>query len=245
MPKYYQEASDEIKKRLTHELEVIEKTQFANYFLVAWDIISFAKKKGILYGVRGSAAASIVLHCLGITEIDPTEHRLVFERFLNIERKEMPDIDFDFQDNRRDEIIAYVSKKYGSDHVAQIITFGTLGARAAIRDVGRALGMPYGDVDRIARMVPFAPGITLEQALEEHSELKDIYRQEEVARNLLDSARKVEGVARHASTHAAGVVVSREPLAGYTPLQRLSRGSDDELVMTLSQTGNVEYRVPG
>ncbi len=239
LPKYYPDADKEIKDRLAHELWVIEKTQFANYFLVAWDIISFVKEKGIRYGVRGSAAASIVLHCLGITEIDPIENKLVFERFLNIERKEMPDIDFDFQDDRRDEVITYVSQKYGSDHVAQIITFGTLGARAAIRDVGRALGMPYGDVDRVARLVPFAPGMTLERALEENSELKDIYGQDEVVKNLVDSARQVEGLARHASTHAAGVVIAKEPLDGYTPLQRLSRGSHQELVMTQFDMGDI------
>ena len=146
----------EIEQRLQYELEVIEKTQFANYFLVVWDMLSYARRQGILFGVRGSAAASIVLHCLGITAVDPIEHKLVFERFLNIERKEMPDIDSDFEDCRRQEVIDYVSNKYGADHVAQIITFGTLGARAAIRDVGRALGMPYGDVDRVARLIPSA-----------------------------------------------------------------------------------------
>jgi len=150
---YYPKPSPEVERRLDYELEVINKTQFANYFLVVWDIISFAKKNGILFGVRGSAAASIALHCLGITEVDPIEHELVFERFLNLERQEMPDIDLDFEDERRDEVISYVSQKYGKDHVAQIITFGTLGARAALRDVGRALGMPYSDVDRVARLM--------------------------------------------------------------------------------------------
>ena len=143
LPRYYPDPTAEIKQRLDYELEVIRKTQFANYFLVVWDIISFAKKQGVLFGVRGSAAASIVLRCLGITEVDPIENKLVFERFLNLERKEMPDIDLDFQDDRRDEVIAYVTNRYGKDHVAQIITFGTLGAKAALRDVGRALGMSY------------------------------------------------------------------------------------------------------
>ena len=232
LPKFYPQISSQITERLDYELEVIRQTQFANYFLVVWDIISFTKKNKVLFGVRGSAASSIVLHCLGITEIDPIENRLVFERFLNVERKEMPDIDLDFEDDRRDEVIAYVSQKYGPDYVAQIITFGTLGARAAIRDIGRALGMPYGDVDRVARLVPFALGMTLDRALEENSELRNIYLEDAIVKNLVDSARKVEGIARHASTHAAGVVISREPLTRYTPLQRLSKGEGQGLVMT-------------
>jgi len=230
--RYYPQATPEIEERLNYELEVIRQTQFANYFLVVWDIISFAKKNNILFGVRGSAAASIVLHCLGITEIDPIENRLVFERFLNVERKEMPDIDLDFQDDRRDEIISYLTQKYGQDHVAQIITFGTLGARAAIRDVGRALAMPYSDVDRVARLVPFAPGMTLTRALAENSELRETYEQDTIVRNLVDSAMRVEGIARHASTHAAGVVISREPLTRHVPLQRASKGNEEATVMT-------------
>ena len=232
LPQYYPKLTSEIEQRLDYELEVIKHTQFANYFLVVWDIISFAKKRNILFGVRGSAAASIVLHCLGITEVDPIENKLVFERFLNLERQELPDIDLDFEDNRRDEVISYVSQKYGQDHVAQIITFGTLGARAALRDVGRALGMPYSDVDRVARLVPFAPGMTLERALNENSELRSIYDEDAPVRNLVDSARRVEGIARHASTHAAGVVISKEPLTRYLPLQRASRAGDEATVMT-------------
>jgi len=232
LTKYYPQPTEEIKQRLAYELEVIAKTQFANYFLVVWDIISFVKERDILFGVRGSAAASIVLHCLGITAVDPIEHKLVFERFLNLERKEMPDIDLDFQDDRRDEVIAYVSHKYGQDHVAQIITFGTLGARAAIRDVGRALGMTYGDVDRVARLVPYSPTMTLARALNENNELRSIYQADQIIRNLVDSARKVEGVARHASTHAAGVVISREPLTRYVPLQWGSKVNGQESVMT-------------
>ena len=241
LARYYPQAGAEIRQRLDYELEVIKETQFANYFLVVWDIISFAQKKNLLYGVRGSAASSIVLRCLGITELDPTQYGLVFERFLNVERKEMPDIDLDFEDDRRDEVIAYVSQKYGQDHVAQIITFGTLGARAAVRDVGRALAMPYGDVDRVARLVPFAPGMTLERALEENSELKSIYQQDAVVKNLVDSARRVEGIARHASTHAAGVVISREPLTRYTPLQRPSRGNHGGTVMTQLDMGDIAH----
>ncbi len=232
LPQYYPQPTPEIKQRLQYELEVIGKTQFANYFLVVWDIISFAKKHNILFGVRGSAAASIVLHCLGITGVDPIENKLVFERFLNLERKELPDIDLDFEDERRDEVIAYVSQKYGQGHVAQIITFGTLGARAALRDVGRALAMPYSDVDRVARLIPFAPGMTLQRALEENGELYNIYKEDAVVHNLIDSARKVEGIVRHASTHAAGVVISKEPLTKYLPLQRVSKGDAQESVMT-------------
>lgn len=239
LPQHYPQATPEIKKRLDYELEVIKQTQFANYFLVVWDIISFTKKQNILFGVRGSAAASIVLHCLGITEVDPVEHKLVFERFLNLERQEMPDIDLDFEDDRRDEVISYVSQKYGQDHVAQIITFGTLGARAALRDVGRALGMPYSDVDRVARLVPFAPGMTLERAMHENSELKNIYYEDAVVRNLVDSAMKVEGIARHASTHAAGVVISKEPLTRYVPLQRASKGNGEATSMTQFSMENI------
>src|SRR4030042_1136858 len=180
----YPSPTPEIEQRLAYELEVIKQPQFADYFLVVWDLISFAKKQSILFGVRGTAAASLALYCLSITEVDPIEHKLVFERFLNLERREMPDIDLDFEDERRDEVISYVSQKYGQDHVAQIITFGTLGARAALRDVGRALGMPYADVDRVARLVPFAPGITLMRALEDNSELRTIYHQDEAIRNL-------------------------------------------------------------
>ncbi|MFH1775572.1 MAG: DNA polymerase III subunit alpha [Chloroflexota bacterium] len=229
---HYPQPTPQIQERLDYELEVIEKTQFANYFLVVWDIISFTKQNGILFGVRGSAAASIVLHCLGITTVDPIAHRLVFERFLNVERKEMPDIDLDFEDERRDEVISYVTRKYGQDHVAQIITFGTLGARAALRDVGRALGMPYGDVDRVARLIPFSPSMTLERALKENGELDNLYHENASVSNLIDSAMKAEGIARHASTHAAGMVISKEPLSKYVPLQRVSKGGGQESVMT-------------
>jgi len=239
LPNCYPQPTPEIRQRLDYELEVIKQTQFANYFLVVWDIISFAKKRNILFGVRGSAAASIVLYCTGITAVDPIENKLVFERFLNLERQELPDIDLDFQDDRRDEVIAYVSQKYGQGHVAQIITFGTLGARAAIRDVGRALGMPYGDVDRVARLVPYSPTMTLARALDENNELKNIYSEDAVVRNLVDSARRVEGVARHASTHAAGVVISKEPLTNYVPLQLGSKVNGQESVMTQFSMGDI------
>ena len=226
------EADASTEKRLEYELEVIEKTQFADYFLVVHDLVSFVRGKGIFFGVRGSAAASLALFCLGITDINPLTYKLVFERFLNIERREMPDIDLDFQDDRRDEVIAYANQKYGTDHVAQIITFGTLGARAAIRDVGRALGMNYGSVDQVARLIPTRPNIHLEDALAEVKELADIYNGDEMMRKLIDTARKLEGISRHSSTHAAGVVISREPLTRYLPLQRASRDSGQHSAMT-------------
>lgn len=228
----YGHVPTEIEQRLAYELDVIRQTEFADYFLVVWDLVSFAKKHNILFGVRGSAAASLALYCLGITSIDPVAHKLVFERFLNIERREPPDIDLDFQDDRRDEMIAYVTQKYGADHVAQIITFGTLGARAALRDVGRALGMPYSQVDRVARLVPARPNITLDQALSESPELRDMYHEDTIIRNLIDTAKKLEGIARHASTHAAGVVISKEPLTNYVPLQRATRDSEQVITMT-------------
>ncbi len=228
----YSQISPEIEQRLTYELEVIKKTNFAHYFLIVWDIISFARRQNILFGVRGSAAASLVLFCLGITDIDPLAHKLVFERFLNVERRELPDIDLDFQDDRRDEVINYVTQKYGSDRVAQIITFGTLGAKAAIRDVGRALGMPYSHVDRIARLIPTELGITLDKALQSSQELQNSYQQDEVVKRLIDTARSLEGIARHVSTHAAGIVISKEPLTQYLPLQRASKGNQLTTVMT-------------
>ena len=215
----YPEPSPEAAERLAYELQVIKVTQFANYFLVVWDIASFSRRSDILFGVRGSAAASLALYCLGVTEVDPLEHRLVFERFLNLERKEMPDIDMDFQDDRRDEVLGYVTSRYGRDRVAQIITFGTLGAKASLRDVGRSLGMSYADVDRVARLVPFKCR-TLEDAIAVSSELRDIYQSDESIHNLVDTARALEGTVHHVSTHAAGVVISSEPLTEYVPLQR-------------------------
>ena len=224
------EASSAYQERLRYELEVIRQTQFANYFLVVWDIAAFSRKQGILFGVRGSAASSLALHCLGVTDIDPLEYRLVFERFLNVER-EVPDIDMDFQDDRRDEVIRYAARKYGKDHVAQIITFGTLGPKAALRDVGRALAMPYADVDRVARLVPLRVH-SLEEAMEAVPELREVHEADEALRNLMDNAQRLEGVARHASTHAAGVVISREPLTEYVPLQRPVKADNQEIAMT-------------
>ena len=226
----YPNPSAEALNRLTYEMEVIRHTRFANYFLVVWDIIQFVREKRILFGVRGSAAASVVLHCLGITDIDPLKYQLVFERFLNMERKEMPDIDMDFQDDRRDEVLHYVIGKYGSDRVAQIITFGTMGAKGSIKDVGRALGMSYGETDRIARMVPLKAK-TLEDAIRVNPELKTAYDSEEKTRKLLDKAQGLEGTVRQISTHAAGVLIADEPLANTVPLQRPAKGDENSPVM--------------
>ena len=221
----------ESRARLEYELDVITKTQYPNYFLVVWDIAEFARRSSIVFGVRGSAASSLALYCLGVTEIDPMEYRLVFERFLNIERKEMPDIDMDFQDDRRDEAIRYVTEKYGAGHVAQIITFGTMGAKASIRDSGRALGIPLADVDRVARLVPTRLGITLAEALET-PEMKEAYEGDPTLHKLIETARGLEGVVRHASTHAAGVVISQEPLTDHVPLQRPTKGEEGGAAMT-------------
>jgi DNA polymerase-3 subunit alpha len=220
------------RERLEYELDVIAKTRYANYFLVVADIADFARRNGILFGVRGSAASSLALYCLNVTDINPMEYRLVFERFLNVERKEMPDIDIDFQDDRRDEAIQYVVDKYGHDHVAQIITFGTLGAKAAIRDVGRALALPYADVDRIARLIPNRLGITIDDAHQGSAEMREAYESDDTLRELVDTARKLEGVVRHASTHAAGVVISEDPLVEHVPLQRPVKSDEQGIAMT-------------
>jgi DNA polymerase-3 subunit alpha len=228
----YPFASDDVRARLQYELDVVEKTGFTNYFLVVHDIAEFCKRAGIMLGVRGSAAASIILYALDVTFIDPLASRLVFERFLHVDRKEPPDVDMDIPDDRRDEVIRYVAEKYGYDRVAQIITFGTLGAKAAIRDTGRALGMGYGEVDRVARLVPNTLHMTLGKALDESTELASAYETEPQVSRLVDTARRLEGVARHASTHAAGVVISREPLAEHVPLQRPTRGDESSIPTT-------------
>jgi DNA-directed DNA polymerase III PolC len=221
----YRPLRPEVEQRLEYELSVIEKTGFSAYMLFVWDFVRYARERGIPCGPRGSAAGSIVLYCLGISTIDPMEYGLTFERFLNPERIQMPDIDMDFADNRRDEVIDYVVRTYGRDHVAQIITFGRLLARAAIRDVGRALGYPLSEVDRVAKLIPPLPlGITIERALQDSPELKALYDSEPALRRLIDTARSVEGTIRHASTHAAGVVVSGEPLVHHTPLQKVAKG---------------------
>ncbi|MDP6821920.1 MAG: DNA polymerase III subunit alpha [Dehalococcoidia bacterium] len=227
----YPSADQAVWDRLNYELEVIEKTGFPDYFLVVWDIANFVHREGIVFGVRGSAAASLVLYCLGVTDIDPLATRLVFERFLNLERREMPDIDMDFQDDRREEVIRYCLDKYGDGHVAQIVTFGTLGAKAAVRDVGRALGTELAEVDRLARLIPNTLKITLGEAINETPELQQAANDGGNGQRLLDLAQGIEGTVRHASTHAAGVMITEEPLTDYVPLARAT-GSDANAVPT-------------
>src|SRR3989442_1116625 len=211
-----------IEARLAHELAVIEKMGFAGYFLVVWDFIRYAREQGIAVGPgRGSSAGSLTAYCLGITNIDPIRYGLLFERFLNPERISMPDMDIDFADDRRDEVIRYVAEKYGRDRVAHIITFGTLGAKAAIRDVGRVLGLPYADVDRIAKLVPNFPlNITLDDAHQKSLPLAEMVRSQANVRELWEIARTLEGCTRHASGHASAVVISDEPLDEYIPLYK-------------------------
>ena len=223
--KRYGEISVEVTTRLQYELSVICKMGFSGYFLIVWDFINYARSQDIPVGPgRGSAAGSIVAYLLSITNIDPLKYDLLFERFLNPERVSMPDIDIDFCYVKRGKIIEYVSARYGADRVAQIITFGTMAAKGAIRDVGRALNISYGEVDRIAKMIPNELGITLHRAIEVNSELKNAYESEVVVTKLLDLAMAVEGLPRHASTHAAGLVISQKPLTHYVPLQNSAEG---------------------
>lgn len=217
---------EQLHQRLHYELSVIGSMGFSDYFLIVWDFIAYAHRQGIATGPgRGSSAGSLVAYVLKITDVDPIKYNLLFERFLNPERVTMPDIDIDFSDERRDEVIAYVADKYGAEHVAQIITFGTMAARAAVRDVGRALNIPFGEVDKVAKLIPGSLGMTIERAIRESSELKGLYESQQRIQGLLDMARKVEGMPRHASTHAAGVVISRDPLTDTVPLQAGGEGT--------------------
>ena len=221
----YTTITRELEERLEYELSVIEKMGFVPYFLIVWDFVRYAKEKNIMVGPgRGSAAGSLVAYCLKITNVDPMAYGLLFERFLNPERISMPDFDIDFCYERREEVIEYVSKKYGEDKVAQIITFGTMAARAAIRDVGRALGIPYSQVDTIAKMIPWEPNITIKKALNIESGLEDLIKKDKNIKKLIDIASSLEGLARHASTHAAGIVLSQKPLTDYVPLQKTTEG---------------------
>lgn len=221
VPEWKSEAwRESLEGRLRYELSVIEGMGYSDYFLIVWDFIRYAHEQGIAVGPgRGSSAGSLVAYVLRITDVDPIKYNLLFERFLNPERVSMPDIDIDFSDLRRDEVIDYVVRKYGRDRVAQIITFGTMAAKAAVRDVGRVLGMPYNEVDRCAKLIPHQLGMTLGEALEASPELRAHAAAQPKAAELLELAMKVEGMPRHASTHAAGVVISREPLTEYVPLQ--------------------------
>ena len=226
--KKYPKMTADIEERIRYELDIINTKGYSTYFLIVQDFVNWAKDHGIGVGPgRGSAAGSVISYILGITGIDPLFFKLPFERFLNPERPSPPDIDLDFADDRRDEVIAYVTERYGSDRVAQIVTFGTMEARGAVRDGGRALGMPYAKPDRISKMIPPGFGgnaMTLDKALEQSAELSLAYRTEPETKRLIDVARKLEGVARHASVHAAGVVIADKPLVEYTPLQREARG---------------------
>jgi DNA polymerase-3 subunit alpha len=222
--RYGNDPADAVRQRLEYELGVIERMGYAGYFLIVADFTRFAREQGIMTTCRGSAPGSIVTYSLGITPVDPIAYRLPFERFLNPDRVTMPDIDIDFADSRRDEVIQYVTHKYGDDRVAQIITFGTLGAKAAIRDVGRTMGLTYAEADRVAKSVPNELNISLERAIDTSPQLRELIAGDERVEKLIGVAKQLEGVARHASTHAAGIVISREPLTEIMPLQRATDG---------------------
>ncbi len=232
----YGSITDELRERAEYELSVITRMGYADYYLIVWDYVSFAKQNGIMVGPgRGSGAGSLVAYCLGITNIDPIRYNLIFERFLNPERISMPDFDVDFCYVRRQEVIDYVVRKYGKERVAQIITFGTMAARAAIRDVGRAINIPYAQVDLIAKKIPFEIGMTIERALEVNPELRRLYEDDESAKYLIDMSKAVEGMPRHASTHAAGVVISKEAVTEYVPLQM-----NEDVITTQFTMGTLE-----
>ncbi len=217
-------ADDQAMERLDYELGIIENTGFASYLLLVREFAEHARKSKINFGVRGSAAGSLVAYSIGITDINPLDYDLTFERFLNPERVSMPDIDMDFEDTRRDEMIRYVNEKYGSEHVAQIVTFGTLGAKAAIKDCGRALGYTPQETDRICKTIPTVPGMTLAKAVKEVAEFRVLYQNEERVKAVVDSAKTVEGLARNCGVHAAGIVISKEPLVDHLPLYRSNEG---------------------
>ncbi|MBN1439375.1 MAG: DNA polymerase III subunit alpha [Anaerolineales bacterium] len=228
-----QAESDEIRERIEKELSIIHKMGFDNYFLIVWDLCRQAREEKIWYNARGSAAGSLTAYALGITLVDPIAHGLIFERFLNPARVSMPDIDLDFQDDLRGRMLEYAARRYGSDKVAQIITFGTMAARAAVRDVGRVLDIPLPEVDRLAKLIPAGQGkaLTLSEALQEVPPLREAYEGTDYIRHLIDTALKLEGVVRNAGTHAAGVVISDRPLVEYVPLHRMTRGGLEESAM--------------
>ncbi|GAA0733804.1 DNA polymerase III subunit alpha [Clostridium oceanicum] len=232
----YRDITEELTKRLEYELSIIKTMGYVDYFLIVWDFIRFATENKIMTGPgRGSGAGSIVAYTLGITKIDPIKYNLIFERFLNPERVSMPDIDSDFCYERRGEVIDYVVRKYGADNVSQIITFGTMAARACIRDVGRAMNYSYAEVDRIAKMIPTVLNITINKGIETNPELKDAYENEERVKELLDVAIALEGLPRHTSTHAAGVVIASKPLVNYVPLQK-----NEDSIVTQFTMGTLE-----
>ena len=232
--KRYTDNKEELKKRLNYELGVIKDMGYVDYFLIVWDFIRYAREHGIMVGPgRGSAAGSLVSYTLGITKLDPIKYDLLFERFLNPERVSMPDIDVDFCFERRQEVIDYVVEKYGKDQVVQIVTFGTMAARGVIKDVGRVMDVPYVQCDTIAKMIPQELNITIDKAMKANPELKKIYETDETVRKLIDMSRRLEGLPRHTSMHAAGVVISQKPVMEYVPL---SRGSDGSLVTQFTMT---------
>ena len=217
--RYPGKVTDALRERLSHEINVVKTMGYTNYYLIVYDFINYAKSRDIPVGPgRGSGAGSLAAYCVGITDIDPIRYNLIFERFLNPERVSMPDFDVDFCYERRQEVIDYVNEKYGRDHVAQIVTFGTMAARAAVRDVGRVMGMPYQDVDKVAKLIPMEPKMTLQKALEVSPDLKAMYKENPQVHELIETSLKVEGMPRHASTHAAGVVITRESATEYVPL---------------------------
>jgi len=235
--KRYSEITPAIRARVDYEISVVEKMNFADYFLIVQDFVNWAKDHGIVVGPgRGSAAGSIIAYILRITNLDPIKYDLLFERFLNPDRIQMPDIDIDFTDLRRDEVFAYLTEKYGMDRVAHIITFGTMAARAAVRDVGRAMGISYSLCDQIAKMIPFNQD--LEEAMESVPELKEIYKTNPDAKRILDSAKHLEGVARHASVHACGTVIGSEPLTNHLPIQRAPQ--DENVIITQFEMHSIE-----
>ncbi len=236
----YGSVSGEVAERIDYELGIINSMGFTNYFLVVWDFVKFARDNGILVGPgRGSAAGSIIVYSLGVTALDPLKYNLIFERFLNPSRISMPDIDIDFADDRRQEVIEYVVRKYGSDRVAQIVTFGTLASKASVRDSGKAMGFTQPEIDRVAKLIPVAVGMTIDLAMGKVPELQALYDSDVRVRELIDSARRIEGIARHSSTHAAGVVISRDPLTDHVPLQRAGGKSEGE-VTTQYPMGELE-----
>ena len=229
----YPDTYEEHQERLDYELTTIENMGYVEYFLIVWDFINYARSKGIMVGPgRGSAAGSIVAYTLRITDIDPVKYGLIFERFLNPERVSMPDIDIDFCYERRGEVIDYVTEKYGKDNVSQIITFGTMKAKQAVRDVGRVLNVSYQDTDAIAKAIPFALKMTIDKALQTSPDFKKMYDEDETTHKVVDMARAIEGMPRHASTHAAGVVISRLPLDEYVPLYLTDKGLSTQFNMT-------------
>ena len=231
--RYGEDPPQEYRDRLEYEIRVISQMGYVNYYLIVWDFIRYARSVGIPVGPgRGSGAGSLAAYCVGITNVDPMRYDLLFERFLNPERVSMPDFDIDFSDERRDEIIGYVVDKYGADHVAQIVTFGTMAARGALRDVGRALNIPYNKVDQVAKLVPLSLGMTLDTAMKQSKELREKVEADPQVKELWDMARKVEGMPRHASTHAAGVVITDKPVMDYVPLSK----NDDAVVTQYTMT---------